>query len=84
MDPWYFFANVRIKNQLAEKEGGLYRSISQVEKRMTVFDAAQKYREENTQLVVLGGREYGSGSSRDWAAKGNFFIGNKSSDSGKL
>jgi len=70
------FANVRIKNQLAEKEGGYTKHIPSGEE-MTVFDAAQKYREENTQLVVLGGREYGSGSSRDWAAKGTFLLGIK-------
>jgi len=68
------FANVRIKNQLAEKEGGYTRHIPSGEE-MTVYDAAVKYREENTPLVVLAGKEYGSGTSRDWAAKGPFLLG---------
>ncbi len=68
------FANVRIKNQLAEKEGGYTRHIPSGEE-MTVYDAAVKYREENTPLVVLAGKEYGSGSSRDWAAKGTYLLG---------
>jgi aconitate hydratase len=70
------FANVRIKNQLAEKEGGYTKYIPSGEE-MTVFDAAQKYKENNTHLVVLGGKEYGSGSSRDWAAKGTYLLGIK-------
>ena len=70
------FANVRIKNQMAEKEGGFTKHIPSGEE-MTVFDAAQKYKEENTPLVVLGGKEYGSGSSRDWAAKGTYLLGIK-------
>lgn len=70
------FANVRIKNQMAEKEGGYTKHIPSGEE-MTVFDAAQKYKEENTPLVVLGGKEYGSGSSRDWAAKGTYLLGIK-------
>ncbi|WP_296618974.1 aconitate hydratase AcnA [Marivirga sp.] len=70
------FANVRIKNQLAEKEGGYTKHIPSGEE-MTVFDAAQKYKENNTQLIVLGGKEYGSGSSRDWAAKGTYLLGIK-------
>jgi aconitate hydratase len=44
---------------------------------MSVFDAAEKYKEKNTPLVVLGGKEYGSGSSRDWAAKGTYLLGIK-------
>ncbi len=70
------FANVRIKNQLVDKEGGYTIHIPSG-KEMTVFDAAQKYKEENTPLVVLAGKEYGSGSSRDWAAKGTFLLGIK-------
>lgn len=68
------FANVRIKNQLATKEGGFTQHIpSKAE--MTVYDAAMKYKETNTPLLVLAGKEYGSGSSRDWAAKGTFLLG---------
>ena len=70
------FANVRIKNQLAEKEGG-YTTHLPSGQEMTVYDAAQKYIEEKTPLVVLVGKEYGSGSSRDWAAKGTFLLGIK-------
>src|SRR5690625_4894433 len=70
------FANVRIKNQLVDKEGGYTIHIPSGEE-MTVFDAAQKYKEDNTPLVVLTGKEYGSGSSRDWAAKGTYLLGIK-------
>ncbi|MHC9511462.1 aconitate hydratase AcnA [Kangiella sp. M94] len=70
------FANVRIKNQLVDKEGGYTRFIPTGET-MTVFDAAEKYQESNTPLIVLAGQEYGSGSSRDWAAKGTTLLGIK-------
>src|SRR5690606_472834 len=63
------FANVRIKNELATREGGYTTHIPSGEE-MTVYDASQKYQQEGTPLVVLAGKEYGSGSSRDWAAKG--------------
>lgn len=68
------FANVRIKNQLVDKEGG-WTVHHPSGKEMSVYDAAQKYAEEGTPLVVLGGKEYGSGSSRDWAAKGTNLLG---------
>lgn len=70
------FANVRIKNQLASKEGGFTTYLPSGDE-MTVFDAAMKYKENSTPLVVLAGKEYGSGSSRDWAAKGTFLLGIK-------
>ncbi len=70
------FANVRIKNQLVEKEGGFTMHLPSG-KEMTVYDAAQKYIGDKTPLVVLAGKEYGSGSSRDWAAKGTFLLGIK-------
>ncbi|WP_417445839.1 aconitate hydratase AcnA [Kangiella sp.] len=70
------FANVRIKNQLVDKEGGYTRFIPTGET-TTIFDAATKYQESNTPLVVLAGKEYGSGSSRDWAAKGTTLLGIK-------
>ncbi len=70
------FANVRIKNQLVEKEGG-WTIHHPSEKEMSVYDAALKYAEDGTPLVVLGGKEYGSGSSRDWAAKGTNLLGIK-------
>ncbi|MEO6814837.1 MAG: aconitate hydratase AcnA [Ginsengibacter sp.] len=70
------FANVRIKNQLAIKEGG-YTTYLPKNKEMSVYDAALKYKEKKTPLIVLAGKEYGSGSSRDWAAKGTFLLGVK-------
>ncbi len=70
------FANVRIKNQIATKEGG-YTTHFPEGTEMTVFDAAMKYQKEGVQLVVLVGKEYGSGSSRDWAAKGTALLGVK-------
>jgi aconitate hydratase len=70
------FANVRIKNKLAQKEGGYTRYLSTGEE-MSVYDAALKYKEDQTPLLVLAGKEYGSGSSRDWAAKGAFLLGIK-------
>ncbi|GAA5024432.1 aconitate hydratase [Marivirga lumbricoides] len=70
------FANVRIKNKLANKEGGYTTHIPSGEE-MTVFDAATKYKEAGTPSIVLAGKEYGSGSSRDWAAKGTFLLGVK-------
>lgn len=70
------FANVRIKNGLAEKEGGYTKYLPTGEE-MTVYDAAQKYKADGTPLVVIAGIEYGSGSSRDWAAKGTFLLGVK-------
>ncbi len=70
------FANVRIKNHLASQEGGYTVHIPSG-KEMYVYDAAMKYQEENTPLVVLAGKEYGTGSSRDWAAKGTKLLGVK-------
>lgn len=70
------FANVRIKNKLSSKEGG-YTVHLPTGKEMFVYDAALKYQEEKTPLIVLVGKEYGSGSSRDWAAKGTFLLGVK-------
>jgi aconitate hydratase len=70
------FANVRLKNQLADKEGGwtVYHPSHEV---MPVYDAAMKYKEDNIPLIILAGKEYGSGSSRDWAAKGVSLLGIK-------
>ena len=70
------FANVRIKNQLASQEGG-YTTYLPTEEEMTVFEASEKYIKEKTPLIVLTGKEYGSGSSRDWAAKGTILLGIK-------
>ncbi|MBS1974519.1 MAG: aconitate hydratase AcnA, partial [Bacteroidetes bacterium] len=70
------FANVRIKNKIVEKEGGYSRYFPTNEVK-TVYDAAMQYKKDNTPLIVMAGKEYGSGSSRDWAAKGTFLLGIK-------
>lgn len=70
------FANVRIKNKLASREGG-WTTYQPTGEEMTVFDASMKYQDAGTPLVVIGGKEYGSGSSRDWAAKGTALLGVK-------
>ncbi|SRX75937.1 aconitate hydratase AcnA [Aequorivita antarctica] len=70
------FANVRIKNQLANTEGG-YTTYLPSGEEMTVFEASEKYIKDKTPLIVLTGKEYGSGSSRDWAAKGTILLGIK-------
>jgi aconitate hydratase len=69
------FANVRLKNQLAPgTEGGVTRHLPDGET-MSVFEASEKYAKEKVPLVVIAGKEYGSGSSRDWAAKGPKLLG---------
>jgi aconitate hydratase len=68
------FANVRIKNKLAKNEGGYTKYLPTGEE-MTVYDASIKYKQARIPLIVLAGKEYGSGSSRDWAAKGAFLLG---------
>jgi aconitate hydratase len=69
------FANVRLKNELAPGTTGGYTRHFPSGDQMWIFDAAMRYRSEQVPLVVLGGREYGSGSSRDWAAKGPALLG---------
>ena len=69
------FANIRIRNQLAPgTEGGWTRHIPSGEQ-MWIYDAAERYKAEGVPLVVLAGTEYGTGSSRDWAAKGTYLLG---------
>jgi aconitate hydratase len=69
------FANIRLRNQLAPgTEGGWTIHVPSGEQ-MSIFDAAMRYMDEGTPLVVIGGKEYGSGSSRDWAAKGTHLLG---------
>lgn len=71
------FANIRIRNRLTpEKEGGWTKCFKTGET-MPIFDAAEIYKEDATPLVVIAGKEYGTGSSRDWAAKGTFMLGVK-------
>lgn len=69
------FANVRFKNQLADgKEGGYTKHLGS-DQIMSIFDAASLYKEEGVKLIGLAGKEYGTGSSRDWAAKGTYLLG---------
>jgi aconitate hydratase len=69
------FANIRLRNQLApDTEGGVTRHLPDGDE-MSIYDAAMRYAEDGVPLVVLGGKEYGSGSSRDWAAKGTNLLG---------
>ncbi|TCK83416.1 aconitate hydratase AcnA [Albibacterium bauzanense] len=70
------FANVRIKNKITDREGG-FSTYFPTEETLTVFDTAMKYKSSNTPLIVLAGKDYGSGSSRDWAAKGPSLLGIK-------
>ncbi|MEE2046690.1 aconitate hydratase AcnA, partial [Nocardiopsis tropica] len=71
------FANIRLRNQIAPgTEGGYTRDFTQPDGPVSfIYDAAQNYAAQGTPLVVLGGKEYGSGSSRDWAAKGTSLLG---------
>jgi aconitate hydratase len=69
------FANIRIRNQMIpDKEGGWTRHLPSGEP-LTIYDAAMKYKAEGVPLVILAGAEYGTGSSRDWAAKGTYLMG---------
>jgi aconitate hydratase len=71
------FANIRLRNQLlAGKEGGFTRYLPTGEE-MSIFDASMKYQAAGTPLIALAGKEYGTGSSRDWAAKGTLLLGIK-------
>jgi len=71
------FANIRLKNELVPgTEGGFTRHVPSGEE-MSLFDAAMRYAEEGTPLVIVAGKEYGTGSSRDWAAKGTLLLGVK-------
>ena len=68
------FANIRIKNRMVAGEGGLTRHWPSGEE-MAIYDAAMRYQQENTPLMVFAGKDYGTGSSRDWAAKGTMLLG---------
>ena len=68
------FANIRLRNRLVEREGGFTRRFPDGEE-TTIYEAAMAYADEGVPLVVLAGKEYGSGSSRDWAAKGTALLG---------
>ena len=71
------FANIRLRNQLAPgTEGGVTVHLPSG-KQMSIFEAAEAYKKEGAPLVLLAGKEYGTGSSRDWAAKGTLLLGVK-------
>ena len=69
------FANIRLKNQMVAGVEGGYTIHYPSGERMTIYDAAMRYKSENVPLVVFAGKEYGTGSSRDWAAKGTILLG---------
>lgn len=73
------FANIRIQNELTpEQIGGVTRFLNEEDENnniMSIFDAAMRYQETNTPLIIIAGKEYGTGSSRDWAAKGTRLLG---------
>ena len=69
------FANIRFKNKLAPAKQGGWTAFQPSGEIMTIFDASLKYKAQSTPLIILAGKEYGSGSSRDWAAKGPYLLG---------
>ncbi|RME51265.1 MAG: aconitate hydratase AcnA, partial [Caldilineae bacterium] len=69
------FANIRLRNQLAPGTEGGWTTYLPTGEVMSIFEASQKYKADGTPLVVLAGKEYGTGSSRDWAAKGTYLLG---------
>jgi aconitate hydratase len=71
------FANIRIKNEMAPGTEGGFTKLYPEAKVMSVYNAVEEYKKRGTDLVVIGGKEYGTGSSRDWAAKGTKLLGVK-------
>ena len=71
------FANIRIRNEMAPGTEGGFTKLYPEEKVMPIYEAVVKYKKRGTDLVVIGGKEYGTGSSRDWAAKGTKLLGVK-------
>ena len=71
------FANIRIRNEMAPGTEGGYTKLYPEEKIMPIYDAVVEYKKRGTDLIVIGGKEYGTGSSRDWAAKGTKLLGIK-------
>ena len=69
------FANIRLRNELAPGTEGGWTATSPGAKPVTIFDASMEYQKNGTQLIILAGKEYGTGSSRDWAAKGTLLLG---------
>jgi aconitate hydratase len=71
------FANIRLRNQIAPGTEGGWTTLLPSDEVMTIYDASVKYRDAGVPLMVIAGKEYGSGSSRDWAAKGTLLLGVK-------
>jgi len=71
------FANVRLSNKLVPEKTGGFTKLLPEEKEMSIYDAAQVYKKKNTNLIIFAGKDYGCGSSRDWAAKGTKLLGVK-------
>jgi len=71
------FANIRIRNEIAPETEGGFTKLYPEGKIMSVYEAAEEYKKRGTDLVIIGGKEYGTGSSRDWAAKGTKLLGIK-------
>ena len=71
------FANVRLKNQLAPDTEGSWTTYFPKDEQTSIFEASEQYKDNNTPLIILAGKEYGTGSSRDWAAKGPALLGVK-------
>jgi aconitate hydratase len=69
------FANIRLRNELAPGTEGGWTATGPGVKAVTIFDAAMEYQRQGTQLIIIAGKEYGTGSSRDWAAKGTLLLG---------
>ncbi len=69
------FANVRLKNRLVPDSEGPWTIHADTGTKLSIFDAAMRYQKEGTPLIIVAGKEYGSGSSRDWAAKGTYMLG---------
>ena len=71
------FANIRIKNEMAPGTEGGFTKLYPEGKIVPIYEAVEEYKKRGTELVVIGGKEYGTGSSRDWAAKGTKLLGVK-------
>ena len=71
------FANIRIRNEMAPGTEGGFTKLYPEGKVMPIYDAVKEYKKRGTDLIVIGGKEYGTGSSRDWAAKGTKLLGVK-------
>jgi aconitate hydratase len=71
------FANIRLRNRLAPETEGGWTKMSQDEEPISIYEAAEQYKVDNTDLLIIAGKEYGTGSSRDWAAKGVSLLGVK-------